>query len=88
MVRVWAMESCVGLEYEELGPSSFQGRVWSALHNCSFLASNVFPIVGETGLEDNVSLLVGGTSTFPLVGGAGSWPSGGLGHVLKKLWAP
>lgn len=71
------MESCVGLEYEELGPSSFQGRVWSALHNCSFLASNVFPIVGKTGLEDNVSLLVGGTSAFPLVDGAGSWPSGG-----------
>ena len=38
-------------------------------------------MVGETGLEANAGFLVGRVGACPLVSGAGSWPSGGQGHV-------
>ena len=65
-----------------------QGSIWPAfadpvcrLQDHSFLASDVCPLVGETGLEACVGFLVRGAGACPLVAGAGSWPSGGQGHV-------
>ena len=37
--------------------------------------------MGEAGLKVCAGLLVGEAGTSPLMGGAMSWPSGGLGHV-------
>ena len=45
------------------------------------LDSDVYPLVGEAGLETCAGLLVGGTGACPLVGRAGSCPSGGQGCV-------
>ena len=39
------------------------------------------PLMGKAGLEACSGFLVGGTGVCPLVGGAGSWSSGGQGHV-------
>ena len=48
----------------------------------SSLASHVCPLVGGAGLEACVGFLVGRADACPLVvGGAGSWPSAGQGHV-------
>ena len=61
------------------------------LWDCSFLAPHVCILVGEADLEASVGFLVWGASAFPLVVGAGPWPSGGQDHgkgfVLKHLWA-
>ena len=46
-----------------------------------FLASGVWSLVGEAGLEASAGFVVGGASVCLLVGGAGSWSSGGQGHV-------
>ena len=43
----------------------------------SFLASDVSLLVGEAGLEASAGFLKGRAGDCPLVGGAGSWPSGG-----------
>ena len=45
------------------------------------LVSGVFPLVGKVGPGICEGFLVGGTGTFPLVGGAGSCPSGGQACV-------
>ena len=52
-------------------------RLW----DCGFLASGICPLVGEAGLEASAGFLEGKASACPLVGGAGSWPAGGQGHV-------
>ena len=52
-------------------------RLW----DLSFLASVVCPLVGEVGLEVGAGFLEGRDSVCPLMGGAGSWSSGGQGHV-------
>ena len=46
-----------------------------------FLASGVCPLVGETIPEGSASFQEGRACACPLLGGAGSWPSGGQGHV-------
>ena len=51
------------------------------LRDCSFLASAVCSLLSEAGLETCAGLLVGRPSACPLVGGAGSWASGGQSHV-------
>ena len=38
--------------------------------------------MGEAGLEACAGFLAGGAAVRPLVGGAGSWPSGGLGPCV------
>lgn len=43
--------------------------------DCSFLASDVCPLVGEVVLEACAGFLVGRASACLLVGGAGSWSS-------------
>lgn len=53
----------------------------------SFLASGVCSLVDEAGLDVESGFLVGGASTCPLVGEAGSWSSGGLCHVYGQLLA-
>lgn len=57
-------------------------RLFHWLQVCSFLASVVFFVVGETGLEVGGGLLVGGAGACSLVGGIESWPSGG--HYCLK----
>ena len=56
-------------------------RLWDH----SFLASGVCALVGEAGLEACAGFLVGAAGACLLVGGAGSWPSGRLGHVCVVL---
>ena len=51
----------------------------------SFLASGICPLVGEAGLEAYTGFMVGKAGACPLVGGPGSWPSGGQGHVLGHV---
>lgn len=46
-----------------------------------FLASGVCPLLGETGLEAPAGPREGSASARPLVGGAGSWPTNGLGGL-------
>ena len=56
-------------------------RLW----DCIFLASGVCPLVGEAGLEVPAGFLVGGTGACPLLGGVGSWSSGGQCHVKGSV---
>ena len=48
------------------------------LQNYNFLVSDIF--VNDVGLEATAGFLGGWSGTYPLVGEAGSWPSGGQGH--------
>ena len=48
------------------------------------LASGVCPLVGEVGPGACAGFLLGETGACPLVGGAGSCPSDGQGHVHVK----
>ena len=50
-------------------------RLWDH----SFLASGICTLVCEAGIEACAGFLVGGAGACALVGGAGSWPSGGQG---------
>lgn len=50
------------------------------------LPSGVFPLVGELGPGACVGFLVRRTGAYPLVGGARSHSSGGLGHVNWCVW--
>ena len=75
------LKGCIGLLVGRARPSSSEGKVWPALQDCFFLASCFCTLVGEVGLEACAGFLVGGAGACPLVGGAGSWPSGVLGHV-------
>ena len=79
---------CLCLSPKGQGPAG--PRVGSDLHlqtelhklqDHSFLVSGVCLLVGEAGLETCAGFLVGGASVCPLVGGAGSWPSGWQGHA-------
>ena len=49
--------------------------------DCGFLKSCVCPMVGEAGLEVCAGFLGAMAGACPLVGGAGSWPSGGQSCV-------
>ena len=51
------------------------------LQGHNFLASGVCSLEGEVCLEPCVGFLAGASGACPLVRGAGSWPSGGQGHV-------
>ena len=51
------------------------------LQDCSFLASGVCPLVDEDGLEVCAGFLAGRVGACPLVGGTGSWSSGGQSHA-------
>ena len=63
------------------GPASPRRPALRDLRDCSFLASGVCSVVGETDLEVCAGFLARGASACPLVGRVGSWPSCGLGPV-------
>ena len=46
-----------------------------------YLATSICPLVGEVGPGAYTSFLVGETGVYPLVSGAGSYPSVEQGHV-------
>ena len=48
--------------------------------------SDVWPMVDEAGLEACAGFLEDKASAFPHASGAGSWPTGGLGLVWRRLW--
>ena len=73
--------------WEGPGSSWSQGMVWPASQDHSFLSSGVSPLVAEAGLETCAGFLERRASACPLVGRAGSWPSGGQGCVQRQLWA-
>ena len=51
-------------------------------HLClRFFASGICPLVGVASLEACEGFLVRRDGACPLVGGSGSWSSGGQGHV-------
>ena len=54
------------------------------LQDHGFLASGVFPLLGEDVLVANSGFLEGRAGAFPLMGRAESWPSGGQGHVRDQ----
>ena len=58
------------------GPASPR-KFWCALQDYSFLASGVCSLVSEAGLEVCAGSLEREADPCPLVGRAGSWPSGG-----------
>ena len=81
---VWGLrcpEGCVFLPVKQPGASWSQGRVWLVLQDYSLLASDVCFLVGEVEPEAYAGSLVGGASACVLVGRAGSWTSGWLGHI-------
>ena len=64
------------------GPRAGSGLLWAGWGIVFFLhLSGVWPLVGGARLEVCTGFLEGRASDCPLVGGAGSWPSGGLGCV-------
>ena len=69
----------MGKARAQLVPESVLADSVHRLLDCSSLASGGRGL--EADIEAGVGFLVGDASVFPLVGRAGSWPSGGQGHA-------